>query len=232
MRLPRNHQTVARGGNGGGIGMTIVENEVDMVKAFESTRQRSERTFASARVFIEPFWPDARHIEVQVLGMPDGRVIALGDRDCSVQRRHQKVVEEAPADHLNSRSRTEMAEAAIRVAESVQYINAGTVEFLYDNTTGRYMFLEMNTRIQVEHAVTELVTGLDLVEHQLLIAMGASPLIDVDQSGHALELRIYAENPETFLPRPGRIDFMVVPTGPGVRVENGKSHPATHTAKR
>ena len=166
----------------------------------------------------------ARHVEVQILGLADGRVVALGERDCSVQRRHQKVAEETPSPGVRPELRARMLAAAVRAGEAVGYRGAGTVEFLVDEPAQEFVFLEMNTRLQVEHPITELVTGIDLVQQQFLIAEGSDPSFDpevVASSGHAIELRVYAEDPQRFLPSPGPIEVWQEPAGPGVRVDAG-----------
>jgi acetyl-CoA carboxylase biotin carboxylase subunit len=173
---------------------------------------------------IERYVQHARHVEVQILGLADGRVLALGERDCSVQRRHQKVAEETPSPGVSAALRERMLAAAVRAGEAVAYRGAGTVECLVDTDAGSFVFLEMNTRLQVEHPVTELVTGIDLVEQQFLIAAGEPPSFDpadVSSSGHALELRVYAEDPVRFLPGPGTITQWEEPSGEGVRVDAG-----------
>jgi acetyl-CoA carboxylase biotin carboxylase subunit len=215
---------VKAAGGGGGIGMGVAEDASALEAAFTTARSRAERFFASPAILLERYVPVARHVEVQILGLTDGRVVALGERDCSVQRRHQKVAEETPSPALTPELRERMLAAAARAGEAVDYRGAGTVEFLFDATTGDFMFLEMNTRLQVEHPVTELVTGIDLVEQQLLIAAGESVSFDVDAvrpSGHAIELRVYAEDPKRFLPGPGTITTWNEPTGEGIRVDSG-----------
>lgn len=210
-------------GGGGGIGMAVVHDTEGLVKAFAGTQSMAERSFGSRRVFVEKFVASARHVEVQILGLGDGTIVTLGERDCSAQRRHQKVLEESPAPHLAEHVRAAMADAAVRAAASVGYVNAGTVEFLLDTSTNEFVFLEMNTRIQVEHPVTELSQGVDIVEQQLSIAETGTttPGFAPNPSGHAIEVRICAEDPERFFPRPGQILDLVEPTGVGVRVDAG-----------
>ena len=209
---------------GGGIGMGVAQDHAGLRAAFETARSRAERFFGSPEILIERYVERAHHVEVQILGLADGRVLALGERDCSVQRRHQKVAEESPAPGVSAELRQRMLAAAVQAGQAVGYRGAGTVECLVDADTGSFVFLEMNTRLQVEHPVTELVTGIDLVEQQFLIAAGEPPSFDtaaVRPSGHALELRVYAEDPVRFLPRPGKITEWEEPTGEGVRVDAG-----------
>jgi acetyl-CoA carboxylase, biotin carboxylase subunit len=209
---------------GGGIGMGVAAGPADLRAAFETARTRAERFFGSPEILIERYVEHARHVEVQILGLADGRVLALGERDCSVQRRHQKVAEETPSPGVSAGLRGQMLTAAVRVGDVVGYRGAGTVECLVDTRTGEFVFLEMNTRLQVEHPVTELVTGIDLVEQQFLIAAGEPPSFDpagVSSCGHALELRVYAEDPVRFLPAPGTITEWDEPSGEGVRVDAG-----------
>ena len=209
---------------GGGIGMGVAASPDDLRAAFETARTRAERFFSSPEILIERCVEHARHVEVQILGLADGRVLALGERDCSVQRRHQKVAEETPSPGVSAGLREQMLAAAVRAGEAVGYRGAGTVECLVDTEAGSFVFLEMNTRLQVEHPVTELVTGIDLVEQQLLIAAGQPPSFDpaaVMSAGHALELRIYAEDPVRFLPGPGTITQWDEPSGEGIRVDAG-----------
>ena len=209
---------------GGGKGMRVVEKEED----FESQMQRaiSEATsaFGDGSVFIEKFVASPRHIEIQVMADTHGNVVYLFERECSVQRRHQKVVEEAPSAVLTPEIRKAMGEAAVKVAKSCDYVGAGTVEFLLDENKNFY-FLEMNTRLQVEHPVTEMITGIDLVEMQIRVARGeVLPITqdDLQIKGHALELRVYAEDPlNDFLPSVGNLETYILPTGEGVRVDNG-----------
>jgi acetyl-CoA carboxylase biotin carboxylase subunit len=209
---------------GGGIGMGAAADEAGLRAAFETARSRAERFFGSPEILLERFVERARHVEVQILGLADGRVIALGERDCSVQRRHQKVAEETPSPGVSAALRERMLAAAVQAGEAVGYRGAGTVECLVDADADTFVFLEMNTRLQVEHPVTELVTGLDLVEQQFLIAAGEPPSFDpasVRPVGHAIELRIYAEDPVRFLPGPGTITEWEEPAGDGVRVDAG-----------
>jgi acetyl-CoA carboxylase, biotin carboxylase subunit len=209
---------------GGGIGMGVAISPAELQAAFDTARSRAERFFGSPEILLERYVQHARHVEVQILGLADGRVLALGERDCSVQRRHQKVAEETPSPGVGDTLREQMLAAAVRAGEAVDYRGAGTVECLVDTEAGSFVFLEMNTRLQVEHPVTELVTGIDLVEQQFRIAAGQPPSFDpgaVTASGHALELRIYAEDPVRFLPGPGTISEWQEPTGEGIRVDAG-----------
>jgi acetyl-CoA carboxylase, biotin carboxylase subunit len=209
---------------GGGIGMGVAASQADLRAAFETARSRAERFFGSPEILLERYVSSARHVEVQILGLADGTVLALGERDCSVQRRHQKVAEETPSPGVSAALRGQMLAAAVRAGQAVGYRGAGTVECLVDTATGSFMFLEMNTRLQVEHPVTELVTGIDLVEQQFRIAAGEPPSFDpaaITPSGHALELRIYAEDPVRFLPGPGTITQWQEPSGEGIRVDSG-----------
>jgi acetyl-CoA carboxylase biotin carboxylase subunit len=208
---------------GGGIGMTVAADAQALRKAFAGTKSMAERSFGSDRVFVERFIPTARHIEVQVLGLADGRILTLGERDCSVQRRHQKIVEETPAYGLDDAVRDRLRQSAVAAASAVGYLNAGTVEFLLDSRTDEYVFLEMNTRIQVEHPITELAFGIDLVEQQLSIAQTGtvSPDFAPIPRGHAIELRVCAEDPQRFFPSPGDISGWSEPRGEGIRVDAG-----------
>ena len=218
---------------GGGIGMSAAADEAALRAAFDTARSRAQRFFGSPEILLERYLPRARHVEVQILGLADGRVLALGERDCSVQRRHQKVAEETPSPGISPALRSRMLAAAARAGEAVGYRGAGTVECLVDAETGEFVFLEMNTRLQVEHPVTELVTGIDLVEQQFLIAAGSAPSFDPDTAvvpaGHAIELRVYAEDPRRFLPSPGAITAWEEPAGPGVRVDAGYAAGTTVT---
>ena len=215
---------VKAAGGGGGIGMGAAADEAGLRAAFETARSRAERFFGSPAILLERYVERARHVEVQILGLADGRVLALGERDCSVQRRHQKVAEETPSPGVSASLRERMLAAAVKAGEAVDYRGAGTVECLVDADAGSFVFLEMNTRLQVEHPVTELVTGIDLVEQQFRIAAGEPPSFDpatIQPAGHALELRIYAEDPVRFLPGPGTITEWDEPAGDGVRVDAG-----------
>jgi acetyl-CoA carboxylase biotin carboxylase subunit len=215
---------VKAAGGGGGIGMGAAADEAGLRAAFETARSRATRFFSSPAVLLERYVERARHVEVQILGLADGRVLALGERDCSVQRRHQKVAEETPSPGVPAALRDQMLAAAVQAGEAVGYRGAGTVECLVDADAGSFVFLEMNTRLQVEHPVTELVTGIDLVEQQFLVAAGEPPSFDpaaVRPAGHALELRVYAEDPVRFLPGPGTITEWTEPAGAGVRVDAG-----------
>jgi acetyl-CoA carboxylase biotin carboxylase subunit len=209
---------------GGGIGMSAAADPGQLEAGFETARSRAERFFGSPAILLERYVTRARHVEVQILGRTNGQVLALGERDCSVQRRHQKVAEETPSPGVSPALRARMLAAAVQAGQAVDYLGAGTVEFLVDVTAGDFMFLEMNTRLQVEHPVTELVTGIDLVEQQFRIAAGDDISFAPDAvapAGHALELRIYAEDSKRFLPSPGTITEWTQPTGPGVRVDAG-----------
>jgi acetyl-CoA carboxylase, biotin carboxylase subunit len=209
---------------GGGRGIRIITSADELASGFKAAQDEAREQFGSEEVYLERFVEQARHIEVQVFG--DGeRFVHLGERECSMQRRRQKLLEESPAPGLPEASRTSMAQAAVQLAASVEYESAGTVEFLYDPAEDEFYFIEMNTRIQVEHPVTEMVTGRDLIREQLLVAGGA-PLSftqeEVAFSGHAVEFRLNAEDPDLgFLPSPGHIDRLWLPGGPFVRIDSG-----------
>jgi acetyl-CoA carboxylase biotin carboxylase subunit len=211
---------------GGGKGMRRVDRAEDLVSSFEAASSEALRAFGDGRIYVEKLIENARHVEIQVFGDQHGNLVHLGERECSVQRRHQKVIEESPSPLVASMPglRERMGEAAIRAARAAGYYNAGTVEFLADNS-GNYYFLEMNTRLQVEHPVTELVTGFDLVRLQLEVAAGGRLPFqqdDVALRGAAIECRIYAEDPaNNFFPSPGRIAQLSEPSGPGVRLDSG-----------
>ncbi len=209
---------------GGGKGMRAVASPAELPAAYAAASSEAERSFGSGEVYLEKLIERPRHIEIQLMADEHGNCLYLGERECSVQRRHQKVIEEAPSAIVGEDLRRQMGEAAVRLALSAGYVNAGTVEFLVDDARNFY-FLEMNTRLQVEHPVTELVTGLDLVEMQLQVAMGEPLRLkqeDVRLRGHAVECRIYAEDPDNnFFPSPGRITRLVQPGGPGIREDCG-----------
>jgi len=209
---------------GGGIGMSAAADPEQLQAGFATARSRAERFFGSPAILLERFLAAARHVEVQILGLADGTVVGLGERDCSVQRRHQKVAEETPSPGVGPQLRSRMLAAAIAAGQAVGYRGAGTVEFLVDEPAQQFVFLEMNTRLQVEHPITELVTGIDLVEQQFRIAAGEQVSFDpatVASRGHAIELRVYAEDPRRFLPSPGTIGDWAEPAGPGIRVDAG-----------
>jgi acetyl-CoA carboxylase biotin carboxylase subunit len=209
---------------GGGKGMRLVRSAAELRSAFESASSEALRAFGDGEVYLEKLIEDPRHIEIQILADQHGNCIHLGERECSVQRRHQKVVEEAPSPLVDAAMRERMGEVAVRVGKAAGYINAGTVEFLADDQRN-FFFLEMNTRLQVEHPVTELVYGLDLVQLQIRIAAGEKlPFAqkDIQPRGHAIECRVYAEDPENnFFPSPGKITRLLTPSGPGIRDDSG-----------
>jgi acetyl-CoA carboxylase, biotin carboxylase subunit len=217
---------------GGGIGMGVARDDDGLRSAFETARSRAERFFGSPAILLERYISGARHVEVQLIGLNDGTVVALGERDCSVQRRHQKVAEETPSPGVGDDLRARMLAGAVRAGEAVGYLGAGTVECLVDTVSQEYVFLEMNTRLQVEHPITELVTGIDIVAEQLRVAGGERPLADlanIKAAGHAIELRVYAEDPKRFLPSPGAITVWQEPEGDGVRVDAGYAAGTTVT---
>jgi acetyl-CoA carboxylase biotin carboxylase subunit len=223
---------------GGGRGMRVAHNDISLVKGFHTARSEAEKAFGNSGVYIEKFIENPHHIEIQVLGDSKGHIIHLGERDCSIQRRNQKVVEEAPSpllEHKFRKLRDRIGKAAVKIAEAAHYTSAGTVEFIVDNA-GNYYFLEFNKRIQVEHPVTEEVTGIDLVRYQIMLAMG-EPLrhsqSDIQIKGHAIECRINAEDPfDDFRPSPGRVEMYYQPGGRGVRVDThayaGYTIPSTY----
>lgn len=209
---------------GGGIGMAIARDSEGLDAVLASVSQRASSVFADGRVIVEQYIERSRHIEVQVMGLPDGTVVAMGERDCSVQRRHQKVIEESPSPAVGPDQSRRLRESARRLAAEVGYRNAGTVEFILDLDTDEVFFLEMNTRLQVEHPITESVHAVDLVRWQLAVSQGLSEIpagFQVDPQGHAFELRVYAEDPVRFLPRPGVVRAWRMPEGEGVRVDAG-----------
>jgi len=209
---------------GGGKGMRLVHDPADLKSALEAARSEAQRAFGDGEVYLEKAIINPRHIEVQVFADEHGNTVYLGERECSIQRRHQKVIEEAPSPLIDADMRRRMGEVAVRVAQAAGYTNAGTVEFLVDQDRNFY-FLEMNTRLQVEHPITELTTGLDLVHLQIRIASGEKlPFAQSDISirGHAIECRIYAEDPDNgYLPSPGKITLLLAPSGPGIRRDSG-----------
>ena len=209
---------------GGGKGMRLVNARSELASAFATARSEALGAFGDDEVYIEKAIPNPRHVEIQILADEYGNTVYLGERDCSLQRRHQKVLEESPAPAITPQMRQQMGEVAVKAARAANYANAGTVEFLVDSSAGFY-FLEMNTRLQVEHPVTELVTGLDLVQLQIRIAAGERLPFTQDQislRGHAIECRIYAEDPEKdYFPSPGRITDLAEPSGPGIRLDSG-----------
>lgn len=210
---------------GGGKGMRIVYEKKEMENAFHSASNEAQQAFGDPQIYIEKFIADPKHIEIQILGDKHGNVVHLFERDCSLQRRYQKLLEESPSPVLADKVRIQMCEAAILAARTVQYDSVGTVEFIYDVDTEQFFFIEMNTRIQVEHPVTEQVTGIDLVKAQIMAAAGEKigfVQSDIERSGHALECRINAEDPENnFLPKTGTISQFIVPGGMGVRIDSG-----------
>jgi acetyl-CoA carboxylase biotin carboxylase subunit len=212
----------ARGG-GGGRGMRVVQNMDEVATAFLDASREAEAAFGDGGMYMERYLDAVKHIEIQVLADKHGTFVALGERDCSTQRRHQKLIEEAPSPGLDPSIREQMSKAAIDAARSVAYLGAGTVEFLYNPKTREFFFIEMNARIQVEHPVTEMVTGVDIVKEQLVVASGGKLSIsgNVPLHGHAIECRINAEDPsKNFFPSPGVVTRYVAPSGPGVRVDS------------
>lgn len=208
---------------GGGKGIRVVHDPKEMAGAFRACQSEGKNYFKDDRVFIERFIQNPKHIEVQVFGDTHGNVVHLYERECSMQRRHQKLIEECPSVSVPQEVREKMGAVAVQAAKSIQYIGAGTIEFIFDNKTKEFFFMEMNTRLQVEHPVTEMVCGYDLVKEQVMVALG-KPLSfkqsDVKQKGHAIELRICAEDPVTFTPNPGKIRKYRMPMGPFVRLDN------------
>jgi acetyl-CoA carboxylase biotin carboxylase subunit len=209
---------------GGGKGMRIVSTPEELAPALASARREAASGFGDERVFLERFVARCRHVEIQILGDAHGGLVHLGERECSIQRRHQKVIEECPSPRVDAALRDAMGQAALRLARALDYRSAGTVEFLLDDRSGEFFFLEVNTRLQVEHPVTEAITGIDLVLEQIHVASGAQLLHrqeDITFSGHAIECRINAENARTFRPSPGQISYWHPPGGLGVRVDSG-----------
>ncbi|RHW36512.1 acetyl-CoA carboxylase biotin carboxylase subunit [Neobacillus notoginsengisoli] len=216
---------------GGGIGMVKCHGQTELEKSFASVKARAKAYFGSDAVFLEKFIENARHIEVQVFGDSHGNIVHLFERDCSIQRRNQKVVEESPSPFLSEGTRNKLFETALKAAKAVSYKNAGTIEFIFDEDENFY-FLEMNTRLQVEHPVTEEITGIDLVEWQILAASGEKiPLTqsEITSQGHAIEFRLYAEDPVRFLPSPGKINAFSFEKGNGTRIDSGYGEENTVT---
>lgn len=206
---------------GGGRGMRVVEKEADLLSAIAMTQTEAKANFGSSIVYLEKYLQAPRHIEIQVLSDTHGNAIYLGERDCSMQRRHQKVIEEAPAPGITEEQRQQIGQACATACQKMQYRGAGTFEFLYEN--GEFFFIEMNTRVQVEHTITEMITGVDIVQEQIRVAAGlalAHKQSDIKITGHAFECRINAENANTFLPNAGRIDYCHMPAGFGIRVDS------------
>ena len=206
---------------GGGRGMRVCRTPGDLAQAFRTAQREAEAAFGTGDVYVEKYLDSPRHIEFQILGDHHGNVIHLGERECSIQRRHQKLVEESPSVALTDKARRRLGAVVVDAARAVQYTNAGTFEFLMDRD-GKFYFLEANTRLQVEHPVTEMVTGVDIVKEQIRVAAGerlVSKQSEITFSGHAIECRINAEDPDTFVPSPGVIHVFAVPGGPGVRVD-------------
>lgn len=207
---------------GGGKGMRVVHSMEDLPSAFRAARSEGLNYFKDDRVYIERFVANPKHIEIQVFGDKHGNVVHLFERECSAQRRNQKIIEECPSPSVPPEVREKMGNVAVRAAKSIGYIGAGTFEFIFDNNTKDFYFMEMNTRLQVEHPITEMVTGVDLVKEQILVAAGNKLSFSQDQiqqKGHAIEARICAEDPVTFMPNPGKIRLCRVPTGPFIRVD-------------
>ena len=206
---------------GGGRGMRVVYDETELLKTIKVTSTEAQSFFGSGIVYLEKFLENPRHVEIQVIGDGEGNAIHLGDRDCSLQRRHQKVLEEAPAPNIPDEIRNDVTATCIQACKNMKYRGAGTLEFLYQDE--RFYFIEMNTRVQVEHPVTEMVTGFDIVKEQLRIASGEPLSIkqeDIKIQGHAFECRINAEDPEKFIPSPGKVKLFHAPGGPGVRIDS------------
>jgi acetyl-CoA carboxylase biotin carboxylase subunit len=206
---------------GGGRGMRIVNTENELLNAITTTRIEANSSFKDSTIYMEKLLQNPRHIEIQVLGDGNGHAIYLGERDCSLQRRHQKILEETPAPGITLKQRKHIGEKCVSACKKLKYRGAGTFEFLYEN--GKFYFIEMNTRIQVEHPITEETTGIDIVKWQLLIANGENLTLkskDIEIKGHAIECRINAEDPDNFMPSPGKIDVFHAPGGPGIRVDS------------
>ncbi len=207
-------------GGGGGRGMRVVRSEATLRNAIALTRQEAAAAFNDDTIYMEKFLENPRHIEIQILADAHGNVIHLGERDCSMQRRNQKILEEAPAPEISDKQRRMIGEQCVEACRKIGYVSAGTFEFLFED--GKFFFIEMNTRVQVEHPITEFITGVDIVKEQLRIAAGEKLSYrqsDIGINGHAIECRINAEDPETFMPSPGVIEHYHPPGGPGIRVD-------------
>jgi acetyl-CoA carboxylase, biotin carboxylase subunit len=207
-------------GGGGGRGMRVVHTEAALINAVNMTKAEAQAAFGNPMVYMEKFLENPRHIEIQILADQHGNAIFLGDRDCSMQRRHQKIIEEAPSPLLSARIRDKIGERCAEACRKIKYRGAGTFEFLYEN--GEFYFIEMNTRLQVEHTVTEMITGIDLVQQQIFVAAGEKLKFrqkDIELRGHAIECRINAEDPYSFVPSPGKLTTFHMPGGPGVRID-------------
>ena len=207
---------------GGGKGMRVVHDPKDLESSFRAAKSEGMNYFKNDIVYMERFITNPKHIEIQVFGDKHGNVVHLYERECSIQRRHQKIIEESPSPSVPAEVREEMGKVAVKAAQSINYIGAGTFEFIFDNSTKEFFFMEMNTRLQVEHPITEAVTGIDLVKEQIRVAYGNKLSVkqeDIVQKGHAIECRICAEDPETFVPSPGKIKRFRPPAGPTVRVD-------------
>lgn len=206
---------------GGGRGMRVVNDDSELLNAIAMTRAEAKAAFGDGTIYMEKYLRTPRHIEIQILGDGAGYAIHLGERDCSMQRRHQKILEESPALHITAQERNQIGMLCVDACKKLKYRGAGTFEFLYEN--GKFYFIEMNTRVQVEHPITEMVTGIDIVKWQILIASGEKLNLqqrDIKVSGHAIECRINAEDPNTFMPSPGKISIYHAPGGPGIRVDS------------
>ncbi len=207
---------------GGGKGMRIVYDEKDLRQMYQMAQREAVAAFGNGDLYIEKYIPDIRHIEVQILADNKGNMVHLGERDCSIQRRHQKLIEEAPFIFANSRFRKKTGELAIKAAKAMKYRNAGTIEFILDNNSNNIYFMEINTRIQVEHPVTEMITNVDIIKEQIKLAAGLPLSLrqeDIGFSGHSIECRVNAEDPERFLPSPGTVSLFIPPGGQGVRTD-------------
>ncbi|GFZ88795.1 acetyl-CoA carboxylase biotin carboxylase subunit [Compostibacillus humi] len=209
---------------GGGKGIRVARNEEELLKGIELTQKEAETAFGNPGVYLEKYIEDFRHIEIQILADKYGNVVHLGERDCTIQRRLQKLIEETPSPYITEEIRAEMGQASINAAKAVNYVGAGTIEYIFDRTDGAFYFMEMNTRIQVEHPVTEMVTGVDLIKEQIKIAGGEKLSFtqeEIQFQGHSIECRINAENPfKNFMPSPGKIETYLAPGGFGVRIDS------------